>query len=76
MATLRLDADVALDTDAWTLDGVAVVPVPGWWGMVAMRAEQIDPGPARPTVCPTSGDLLVSDRDGNLICPFDGWRYP
>ena len=28
-----------------------------------------------PTVCPLSGDLLVTRSDGTLLCVFDGWTY-
>ena len=48
----------------------------GWWGLIAMFAEDaVDVEQLRPTVCPTSGDLLVSNRDGDLICPYDGQRF-
>lgn len=27
-----------------------------------------------PTVCPISGDALVTGPNGRLRCPFDGWE--
>ena len=49
----------------------------GWWQMVSMFNEEASTveRPGRPTVCPLSGDLLVSDRDGELVCPWDGERF-
>ena len=39
-------------------------------GRAEFEAEHNSP----PVACPNDGELLQTGPDGELYCPFDGWR--
>jgi hypothetical protein len=49
-----------------------------WEQLIAIRQEQVDTvlaeKAAPPQACPNDGEPLRAGPDGELFCPFDGWR--
>lgn len=49
-----------------------------WWQLVSIKDEAIgyviDERTTPPAACPNDGEPLREGPDGELFCPFDGWR--
>lgn len=60
--------------------GPAPVPTPGgsWYGLTSIiaSARQAAEDDARrpPVACPNDLQALLTGPDGQLYCPWDGWR--
>jgi hypothetical protein len=50
----------------------------GWGSLLAINQEArliaAEEAVRRPTACPNDGQPLVTGPNGELFCPFDGWR--
>lgn len=50
----------------------------GWYDLIAIYkegADQVLSGrDIEATVCPNDGEPLLTGPDGNLYCPYDGYR--